>query len=224
MNNGITESKHWLIPKFYTPQEAAVVLSLGEKIIRRLLLRAVLHLSKATRNKVERTRKGRFWPITRMTYMAFLQQTALTPMFFTVAQAAAMLNLSEKTVRRLLERGILHSSKATRKKLIRRKDIEIFLKGRASMKRTPQERQRLLAAAIWDLVQECVANIESGRGSIWDIAYPHALCVLKHPDGRYSINRFLRQESLQIDESLLGYTRRLADAEGLPIYVFECDF
>jgi DNA binding domain, excisionase family len=61
-----------------------------------------------------------------MTYMAFLQQTALTPMFFTVAQAAAVLNLSEKTVRRLLERGILHSSKAIRKKLIPREDIETF--------------------------------------------------------------------------------------------------
>jgi excisionase family DNA binding protein len=50
----------------------------------------------------------------------------LTPKFYTVKEAGAVLNVGEKTIRRLLSRGLLHSSKATRKKLIPREDIETF--------------------------------------------------------------------------------------------------
>jgi excisionase family DNA binding protein len=46
--------------------------------------------------------------------------------FFTVRDAAVYLNCSEKTVRRFLDRGLLRSSKATRKKLIPRRDLETF--------------------------------------------------------------------------------------------------
>ena len=52
MINEITESKHWLIPKFYTVKEAAVVLNVAEKTVRRFLLRGILHSSKATRKKL----------------------------------------------------------------------------------------------------------------------------------------------------------------------------
>jgi DNA-directed RNA polymerase specialized sigma24 family protein len=45
---------------------------------------------------------------------------------YTVKQAAFALNISEKSVRRLLERGILKSSYALRKKLIPRKYLEEF--------------------------------------------------------------------------------------------------
>lgn len=50
----------------------------------------------------------------------------LAPRFYTVKETAVVLNVAEKTVRRFLERGILHSSKATRKKLIPRHEIESF--------------------------------------------------------------------------------------------------
>jgi excisionase family DNA binding protein len=45
---------------------------------------------------------------------------------YTVKQAAVALNVSEKSIRRLLERGILKSSHALRKKLIPRKYLEEF--------------------------------------------------------------------------------------------------
>jgi len=48
------------------------------------------------------------------------------PLMFTVKQAAAALNVSEKTIRRFLSRGILTSSNAVRKKLIPRTQIEDF--------------------------------------------------------------------------------------------------
>jgi excisionase family DNA binding protein len=48
------------------------------------------------------------------------------PAFYTTKEAALALNVSDKTVRRLLERGLLQSSKALRKKLIPRKDIDTF--------------------------------------------------------------------------------------------------
>lgn len=48
------------------------------------------------------------------------------PAFYTIPQAAALLNVSDKTIRRLLIRGLLQSSKAIRKKLIPREDIEHF--------------------------------------------------------------------------------------------------
>jgi len=57
---------------------------------------------------------------------SLLEQSQLTPAFYTVAQAAVILNLSEKSIRRLLDRGLLHSSKATRKILIPRHDLETF--------------------------------------------------------------------------------------------------
>ena len=53
-------------------------------------------------------------------------QTASAPAFITVAQAAVIINVSEKTIRRLIERGIFECSKAIRKKLIPRAQIETF--------------------------------------------------------------------------------------------------
>jgi excisionase family DNA binding protein len=50
----------------------------------------------------------------------------IRPEFFTVKEAAVYLNTSEKSVRRFLERGILWSSKALRKKLIPRRCLESF--------------------------------------------------------------------------------------------------
>ena len=50
------------------------------------------------------------------------------PLAYTVEEAAAALNVSTKTIRRLLARGILTASKALRKKLIPRAQIEGFLK------------------------------------------------------------------------------------------------
>ena len=52
--------------------------------------------------------------------------TLVRPEFFTVKEAAVYLNLSEKSVRRCLARGILWSSKALRKKLIPRRCLETF--------------------------------------------------------------------------------------------------
>ncbi len=53
-------------------------------------------------------------------------QTATAPAFFSIAQAALILNVSEKTIRRFLLRGLLRASNATRKKLIPRGDVETF--------------------------------------------------------------------------------------------------
>jgi excisionase family DNA binding protein len=50
------------------------------------------------------------------------------PLFYTVKEAAKALNVSEKSVRRFLERGILKSSLALRKKLIPREQIKNFFK------------------------------------------------------------------------------------------------
>jgi excisionase family DNA binding protein len=47
---------------------------------------------------------------------------------YTVEEAAEALHVSTKTIRRLLDRGILTASKALRKKLIPRSQIEGFLK------------------------------------------------------------------------------------------------
>jgi excisionase family DNA binding protein len=47
---------------------------------------------------------------------------------YTVEEAATALNVSTKTIRRLLDRGILTACKAIRKKLIPRSQIENFLK------------------------------------------------------------------------------------------------
>jgi excisionase family DNA binding protein len=50
------------------------------------------------------------------------------PLAYTVEEAAAALHVCPKTIRRLLNRGILTASKALRKKLIPRSQIEGFLK------------------------------------------------------------------------------------------------
>jgi excisionase family DNA binding protein len=58
----------------------------------------------------------------------FASATKSVPLVYTVEEAAAALNVSTKTIRRLLDRGILTASKALRKKLIPRSQIEGFLK------------------------------------------------------------------------------------------------
>ena len=46
---------------------------------------------------------------------------------FSVKETAQMLGVSEKTVRRLIDRGLLHASRALRHLLIPKKEIEKFL-------------------------------------------------------------------------------------------------
>jgi excisionase family DNA binding protein len=50
------------------------------------------------------------------------------PLFYDIRQTASALNCSTKTVRRFLQRGLLSSSNASRKKLIPRKQVEEFVK------------------------------------------------------------------------------------------------
>jgi hypothetical protein len=50
----------------------------------------------------------------------------LPKLLFTIKQTAYMLSVSEKSVRRFLERGLLKSSPALRTKLITRESIEAF--------------------------------------------------------------------------------------------------
>lgn len=52
----------------------------------------------------------------------------LPRLFYKIEEAAYILNVSEKTVRRFLERGLLQCSKALRTKLITRESIETFTK------------------------------------------------------------------------------------------------
>ena len=52
----------------------------------------------------------------------------LAAVVYTVEQAAEVLNVSTKTIRRLLDRGYLTCSSVLRKKLIPCKQIESFLK------------------------------------------------------------------------------------------------
>jgi excisionase family DNA binding protein len=47
-------------------------------------------------------------------------------LFYTVREAAARLHVCHKSIYRLLDRGLLHSSKAFRKKLIPREEVEAF--------------------------------------------------------------------------------------------------
>lgn len=54
--------------------------------------------------------------------------TRYTPLVYTVQEAAEALHVNPKTIRRLLARGVLTASKAVRKKLIPRYQIENFLK------------------------------------------------------------------------------------------------
>jgi excisionase family DNA binding protein len=58
------------------------------------------------------------------------------PLAYTVEEAAAALNVCTKTIRRLLDRGILTASKALRKKLIPRSQIEGFLKATCEVPKT----------------------------------------------------------------------------------------
>jgi excisionase family DNA binding protein len=52
----------------------------------------------------------------------------LLKLLYTIPQTAFLLSQSEKTIRRLLERGLLKASKATRHILITRDSILTFLK------------------------------------------------------------------------------------------------
>jgi AraC-like DNA-binding protein len=51
------------------------------------------------------------------------------PLAYDIDQTAAALNMSKKSVRRLLRRRLLTSCKALRKVLIPRKQVEDFVKG-----------------------------------------------------------------------------------------------
>ena len=58
------------------------------------------------------------------------------PLVFTVEETAAALKISTKSVRRLLARRFLTGSKALRKILIPRKQIDDFLKSTCDVPRT----------------------------------------------------------------------------------------
>ena len=64
------------------------------------------------------------------------EQTKPAPLVYTVEEAAAALNVSTKTIRRLLARGFLTGSKALRKILIPRPQIEAFLKATCDVPKT----------------------------------------------------------------------------------------
>ena len=55
------------------------------------------------------------------------KQAMPEPLVYTVEEAAAVLKISTKSVRRLLARGFLTGSKALRKILIPRQQLEAFL-------------------------------------------------------------------------------------------------
>jgi len=50
-----------------------------------------------------------------------------TKVFFTVAEVASQFGISQKSVYRLLERGLLKSSPALRRKMIPRASVETFI-------------------------------------------------------------------------------------------------
>lgn len=60
----------------------------------------------------------------------------LAAVVYTIEEAAVVLNVSTKTIRRLLNRGLLTCSKALRKKLIPRQQIENFLKATCDVPKT----------------------------------------------------------------------------------------
>ena len=64
------------------------------------------------------------------------KQTMPEPLVYTVEEAAAALNVSTKTIRRLLARGLLTGSKALRKILIPRQQIRDFLKATCDVPKT----------------------------------------------------------------------------------------
>ena len=64
------------------------------------------------------------------------KQAMPEPLVYTVEEAAAVLKISTKSVRRLLARGFLTGSKALRKILIPRTQIEAFLKATCDVPKT----------------------------------------------------------------------------------------
>ena len=64
------------------------------------------------------------------------EQAMPAPLVYTVEEAAAVLKISTKSVRRLLKRGFLTGSKALRKILIPRQQIEAFLKATCDVPKT----------------------------------------------------------------------------------------
>jgi len=64
------------------------------------------------------------------------KQTMPEPLVYTVEEAAAVLKISTKSVRRLLARGFLTGSKALRKILIPRQQLEAFLKATCDVPKT----------------------------------------------------------------------------------------
>jgi hypothetical protein len=56
------------------------------------------------------------------------KNTELPRLLYNIRDTAQLLSVSEKSVRRLLERGLLKSSHALRTKLITRESIELFAK------------------------------------------------------------------------------------------------
>jgi excisionase family DNA binding protein len=64
------------------------------------------------------------------------QRTMPTPLVYTVEEAAAALNCSTKTIRRLIHRGYFTPCKALRKILIPRGQIEAFLKSTCDVPKT----------------------------------------------------------------------------------------
>jgi excisionase family DNA binding protein len=64
------------------------------------------------------------------------KQAMPAPLVYTVEEAAAVLKISTKSVRRLIKRGFLTGSKALRKILIPRQQIEAFLKATCDVPKT----------------------------------------------------------------------------------------
>ena len=64
------------------------------------------------------------------------KQAMPEPLVYTVEEAAAVLKISTKSVRRLLARGFLTGSKALRKILIPRQQLEAFLKATCDVPKT----------------------------------------------------------------------------------------
>jgi excisionase family DNA binding protein len=64
------------------------------------------------------------------------KQAMPEPLVYTVEEAAAVLKISTKSVRRLLARGLLTGSKALRKILIPRQQLEAFLKATCDVPKT----------------------------------------------------------------------------------------
>ena len=64
------------------------------------------------------------------------EQTMPVPLVYTVEEAAAVLKVSTKSIRRLIARGLLTGSKALRKILIPRTQIEAFLMATCDVPKT----------------------------------------------------------------------------------------